>query len=429
MPLLVASVLVVTGAFLFPVTSTPLGQALTGIHAAGTDVIPGFYLTLDCSHGTISLNSSNDCHDQTATDDACDSSTCAFALSASEDFGYTFGSWSSTGVTVACSTCATTTLTVHVPNPGDRYTGTLTLNTVGHFVSVTVATFVNWSSNDWVPGHVEACYSSLCSNASNGQSLSLVKGYAYTITAHLQSSFLVEDWLTDAGTLSSNSTNPTQLTATGAGTLSLIARSELPENWAGYAYSPSTSGGTVTSVVGEIVIPARAEVSFGVWVGIGGMTGTNLWQAGILYNSSGSQTPVAWWENCSTTNCSGGRLHYIPSSTFKVSPGDRIEVTLTSSNGYCTASLQDLSKLGHPKWSSGNIAFVPYDQSADWIMEPSGTAAGLAIPVSNMAVNGVFSVYASYIDFESGGRGYNVGDWVGTPLTSGSVNFSIEYVG
>lgn len=434
----IAIVAMIAIAFSVESTGVAAAQSLTSggqtegaaaLNGSSPDVIPGFYLTFTCTHGGIFLNGSSYCQHQQTTQDICDSSSCEFQLDGYPDFGYSFVSWETSDVTVGCSTCAQTTLTVHVPNPGQRYSGTLTLNAVSDFVTVTVDTFVNWSDNGWVPGHVQACmYLVGCMNASNGQDLTLLPPYQYTITADLSPLFYVEEWLTTAGSLTSSTSNPTLFTPNGSGTLYLIALDEHTQGgWVGYIYSISGLTGEVTSISGTFILPTATEMGFGIWMGIGGMTGTDLWQAGVQVNKSGTVAP--WYE----AYVPGGNQTVEYGHSFPIALGDKVEVTVTSDGGICTFAIQDLSRPGQPTWSGHDVnKFYPNAQTGEWIMEPKTTPSSqLDIPVSNMTFNGGFSVYASYMDIEytwgTSQGGYL--DYYGSALVAGYPNFSIESSG
>ncbi|HYA58557.1 MAG TPA: G1 family glutamic endopeptidase [Thermoplasmata archaeon] len=265
-------------------------------------------------------------------------------------------------------------------------------------------------------------------NASNGQDLTLLPPYQYTITADLSPLFYVEEWLTTAGSLTSSTSNPTLFTPNGSGTLYLIALDEHTQGgWVGYIYSISGLTGEVTSISGTFILPTATEMGFGIWMGIGGMTGTDLWQAGVQVNKSGTVAP--WYE----AYVPGGNQTVEYGHSFPIALGDKVEVTVTSDGGICTFAIQDLSRPGQPTWSGHDVnKFYPNAQTGEWIMEPKTTPSSqLDIPVSNMTFNGGFSVYASYMDIEytwgTSQGGYL--DYYGSALVAGYPNFSIESSG
>jgi len=381
-------------------------------------------VTFTCWYGTIQLSGTTVCHDAEPTEDICDTQTCRFSLVVTPDLGYFFSSRSPTGLKVSCDSCASTTLTVSVPNPADVYSGSLTMNTgFSEQLSVTVATYENWGSH-WVSGTVEACGMGGCQNATNGQVLSLWLNNPYELTALTCAHCTEWGWHTNAGTLSNSTNNPTYFTPTDSGGLSLIVRDEaVGWNWAGYVFSPASSSGSVNNVSGEFVLPLSTSTPFAVWIGIGGVgTGgqyANLWQAGVVFNASGSPQVSAWYENFSSSH---GKPVW--NSSFPVRHGDKLQVTLSYSSGTSTFRLKDLTAPGQPTWS-GSIPFQPDTKTAEWVLEPKGSGATPGIPFSSITVNGALSLLSSFISFDSYVKG-QVEDCYCSYLNTGSTNFWAE---
>lgn len=203
--------------------SSGLSASGTG---AGPEIVQGTYLTLQCTHGTISLSGSQYCSHTTVTKDMCDSSSCQFSMTGTVDSGFNFYGWVVSGqASVACGSCLSTTLTLYTPIPGDKYSASVTLDTTPPpTVTITIRTFENWSTS-WIPAEVQACPTGggSCSTASNGGTMALEQYYAYSLSAvDLASQVSFLQWTTDAGSLSSNGTNPTQFTPGLSGTVSLI---------------------------------------------------------------------------------------------------------------------------------------------------------------------------------------------------------------
>jgi hypothetical protein len=415
------SLVMVFAAFVFLIVPSPAlasSSAQSGGFSAaengtGPDYIPGFYLTLNCPHGTINAEAMACDHQSSVIQDICDSPSCQFSLSGTVDPGYTFYGWTSTGVVITCSTSCLTnaTLTVYVPNWGGRYAGSVSLNTTPPpTVSVTVATFENWSVK-WFPAEVQAClgFGFGCSTASNGQTLTLDLDKVYTLTAvGLGPSMQFYHWTTNAGALSSATTSPTTLNVKSSGTVSLYASTNVT-SWAGYIYSPSTSTGKVTSVSAEFTVPARVKsYSYGVWIGIGGLPNTNLFQAGvILPGTNYGGLPEAFWEEVGVSTCTPaeGGCQYTNASMV-TTVGDTLLVTVTSNGGLCSFSIKDLTR-NNELWTKGSIQWSPYSQSGEWIDEPLAAFTTPLVNITTMMLDGTsVSLLGGFLVEET--QSYNV---------------------
>ncbi|GEM_PF-477375 len=289
------------------VRASNVGQS-SGLSAAdngtGPDLIQGTYLTLQCTHGTISLGGTVYCsHTTVGPRDMCDSSSCQFSMTGTVDSGYTFYGWVLSGqASVGCGSCLSTTLTLYTPNPNNQYSASVTLDTTSSpppppppTVEVTFVTFENWSMK-WIPAEVQVCPTSggSCSTVSNGQTLPLKQYTAYTLDA-IDLPYLVafSQWTTNAGILSPSSANPTQFTPTNGGVVSLIANIT-SRNWAGYIYSqplfpsgpaPASNcfgGGTCSGASGDgqgttCVISSFSEITGDfLYVTVNYLGGTNV---------------------------------------------------------------------------------------------------------------------------------------------------------
>jgi len=380
-----------------PARASNLEQT-SGLFAAdngtGPDDYPGFYLTLNCPHGTIDADAMSCNHQSSVIQDVCDSPSCQFSLSGTVDSGYKFHGWTSTGVVITCSTSCLTdaTLTVYVPNQGGRYAGSVALSVTQSppTVTITVSMFENWSTG-WTPAsEVKACLVTNCSIAGNGGTLTLEKGQTYTLSivglVPYDSFF---QWTTNAGKLSSPGSSTSSLNVASAGTISLYA-STTHASWAGYIYSPPTQTGKVTSVSAEFSVPSRAKsYTYAVWVGIGGLPGTNLFQAGVILPGTiyGGQ-PEAFWEEVGVSTCTPaeGGCQYTNASMV-TSVGDQLLVTVTSNNnGVCAFSIDDLSR-SNETWTK-STPWSPYAQSGEWINEPQSAFTTPPVNFTKMALDG-----------------------------------------
>jgi len=134
--LLVASTVGATTASAASIRTTPSGPS--GLSAESNDgsgpllISPGTWVTLTCTHGTISLDGTVYCnHTTTVPILLCDSTSCPFTMVGTVDSGYTFYGWLVGGqASVSCEYyCLTTTLTVYTPNSNNHYTASAQLDT------------------------------------------------------------------------------------------------------------------------------------------------------------------------------------------------------------------------------------------------------------------------------------------------------------
>ena len=96
---------------------------------AGPSILPGDYVTFACDHGAVYLGGLQVCHDGSVSKDGCASSNCTDSLSATMDSGYTFSKWTESGdASVWCKLCSNAKVSFNVPNPGNIYSGSVTLN-------------------------------------------------------------------------------------------------------------------------------------------------------------------------------------------------------------------------------------------------------------------------------------------------------------
>lgn len=132
-------------------------------------------------------------------------------------------------------------------------------------------------------------------------------------------------------------------------------------NWAGYV----ATGGTYTSVSGSWVVPtvqtnSSENVADATWVGIGGVTSTDLIQAGTeaIPNSQGDLVYQAWYETLPQDSTA------VPLS---ISPGDAVSVSITEIGQNRWEISFDNATTGKTYETSVNYASSL--SSADWIEE------------------------------------------------------------
>jgi hypothetical protein len=134
--------------------------------------------------------------------------------------------------------------------------------------------------------------------------------------------------------------------------------SDTSSNWSGYV----ASGGTYTSVTGTWIIPQVGATTSGAdatWVGIGGVTGTDLLQAGTQVTVSGGSVSYEAW------------VEMLPESSRTVSldvaPGDSVTVTITeqSRGEWLIVMANNTTKASYQR----TVTYSSSRTSAEWIQE------------------------------------------------------------
>src|SRR6266550_8220140 len=166
----------------------------------------------------------------------------------------------------------------------------------------------------------------------------------------------------------------TQVISPGTGTTPNVTQPGTPasatsssSNWSGYA----ASGGTFTSVTATWTVPTVAATSTGAdatWVGIGGLTSSDLIQAGTqaMVDGSGTVEYSSW-------------IEMLPASSrnvpLSVSAGDSVTVTITQQSGNDWL----ISMKNNTTNGTYNVT-VQYDSSnssAEWVQEAPSVGRGL----------------------------------------------------
>jgi hypothetical protein len=167
----------------------------------------------------------------------------------------------------------------------------------------------------------------------------------------------------------SSGTAPTQ---TQPETTTPARISDTSSNWSGYV----ATGGTYTSVTGTWIVPTVSATSAGAdatWVGIGGVTGTDLIQAGTqaTVTGSGAVTYSAWTEILPD---------YSRPAPLEVSAGDSVTVTITeqSSGVWLIVMVNNTTRDSYEK----TLRYNSSRSSAEWIQEAPSTERGI-IPLSD----------------------------------------------
>ena len=148
--------------------------------------------------------------------------------------------------------------------------------------------------------------------------------------------------------------------------------SDTSSNWSGYV----ANGGTYTSVTGTWIVPTVSATSSGAdatWVGIGGVTGTDLIQAGTqaTVTGSGAVTYSAWTEILPD---------YSRPAPLEVNPGDSVTVTITeqTSGVWLIVMVNNTTSDSYEK----TLRYNSSRSSAEWIQEAPSNDRGI-VPLSD----------------------------------------------
>jgi hypothetical protein len=143
--------------------------------------------------------------------------------------------------------------------------------------------------------------------------------------------------------------------------------SDTSSNWSGYV----ANGGTYTSVTGTWVVPQVGATTTGAdatWVGIGGVTGTDLIQAGTqaTVTGDGSVTYSAWTEILPD---------FSRTTPLEVTAGDTVTVTITeqSSGVWLIVMVNNTASDSYEK----TLRYASSRSSAEWVQEAPSTSRGI----------------------------------------------------
>lgn len=213
---------------------------------------------------------------------------------------------------------------------------------------------------------------------SNGQTVTLNQYYVYSISPiNIASDDIFLEWMTSAGFFTSNSgqvstSSTDSFEPTTNGDLILVPNSTVAANWAGY----EQPGSTISSATGTFNIPntqytggvtngPSSEELVYIWVGIGGTTSNNFWQAGIgieYANSASSPWVFAWYENPAINPS------VVVINNFYPHEGDNITVTVSYSGGTGSYTIQDNTNGKIASGSENNLGGIQQN-TAEWIVE------------------------------------------------------------
>ena len=144
-------------------------------------------------------------------------------------------------------------------------------------------------------------------------------------------------------------------------------------NWAGYA----ATGGTFTAVSGTWTVPnvsaGRTPAADATWVGIGGVTSTDLIQAGTDATVQGGQVSyTAWVETLPRAS------QTVPLS---ISAGDKVSVSITQQpDGRWQILIRDATT---GQSYQNNVAYASSRSSAEWVEESPSAGRRVLLPLDN----------------------------------------------
>ncbi len=209
-------------------------------------------------------------------------------------------------------------------------------------------------------------------NFGTGGSLQQSDVNVYTLVLQSGTWTIQSDQYPDSRSLQSPS-GPTGQSGTPAPNPSPAIGSEASENWAGYI----ASGGSFTAVSGTWTVPnvdaSAADGADATWVGIGGVTSTDLIQAGtdaIVQN--GQVTYAALLETLPEASVT------VP---LNISPGDTVSVSITqqAQGSWQIVMRDDTTSQSYQTTEQ----YQSQLSSAEWIEESPSTGRQLLLPLDS----------------------------------------------
>lgn len=142
--------------------------------------------------------------------------------------------------------------------------------------------------------------------------------------------------------------------------------SDTSSNWSGYV----ANGGTYTSVTGTWNVPQVGATTTGAdatWVGIGGVSGTDLIQAGTMATVTGGGVSYEAW------------IEMLPAASqtisLDVTAGDSVTVTVTeqTSGVWLISMLNNTTRGSYQR----TVTYSSSRSSAEWIQEAPSSGRGI----------------------------------------------------
>ncbi|MCL5025136.1 MAG: hypothetical protein M1531_01370 [Chloroflexi bacterium] len=146
-------------------------------------------------------------------------------------------------------------------------------------------------------------------------------------------------------------------------------------NWAGYA----ATSGTFTGVTGTWIVPqpvGSGGAGVGAtWVGIGGVTSTDLIQAGTQDVSSGNQDQFQTW------------IEMLPQASQQVPvavvPGDSVTVSINEQGAGTGVWQISIKNNTNGQSYQQTVNYASSESSAEWIEEAPSSGRGGILPLDN----------------------------------------------
>ncbi len=209
-------------------------------------------------------------------------------------------------------------------------------------------------------------------NFGNGGSLQQSDVNIYTLVLQSGTWTIQSDQYPDSRSLQSP-TGPTGQPGTPAPNPTPAIGSEASENWAGYI----ASGGSFTAVSGTWTVPnvdaSAADGADATWIGIGGVTSTDLIQAGTDAIVQNGQVTYA------------ALLETLPESSqtvpLTINPGDTVSVSITqqSQGSWQIVIRDDTTSQSYQTTEQ----YQSQLSSAEWIEESPSTGRQLLLPLDS----------------------------------------------
>lgn len=361
--------------------ASPSAPGVAQFAVADSDLPSGDTITFECPHGTIALNGTSVCHDQSTSSQNLGTGYHSYTMLASADSGHAFNEWNRTGdaclgVDPACWSNSTYNPASLWESCSTTCSGVVVLSSPAiKSQALTARIFEGW-------GTVKIGGTLL----SNGQSIAEQGGSVVAVSGSpSKSSYPFWRWVSDDGQFANLLSNATNLTVrnapSGVGNVSLLLNNTTWGYWDGLV----ASGSGFSEVSGTFSIPSTAEECSGstcenttsIWVGIGGVNG-NLWQAGVClyscYNSSpwrgSAGRAYAFYQEYPQWN--GARYN-----TVALTNGSTLTVSVTFYPGNGTSTFKIVCDTGGgtgcgwstSTWSGSPVTYTPDRTTAEWIAE------------------------------------------------------------
>ncbi|MGA7669725.1 MAG: G1 family glutamic endopeptidase [Nitrolancea sp.] len=240
-------------------------------------------------------------------------------------------------------------------------------------------TSIHLENLDWGPITIDSAHvahatttETWTTNFGSGSSLAQTNVNVYTLVLESGTWTIQSDQYPDTRSLQSPGGSTSQ-SGTPAPNPAPSTGSEASENWAGYV----ASGGSFIAVSGTWVVPnvdaSAADGADATWVGIGGVTSTDLIQAGTDAIVQGGQVTYA------------ALLETLPEASetvpLTISPGDTVSVSITQqTQNTWQIVMKDVTTS---QTYQTTVQYQSQLSSAEWIEESPSTGRQLLLPLDS----------------------------------------------